>query len=160
MDGEMPEWAFDVHLLVDSLIRGGGGDPAMLIPDETSDLRRKMLALSLEGVNVGTVEEMSGRIECTVESIDGIVVCDQMGKTCVIIKDKGLPRSILPSLRGRGIGEIVSHPLLSKAKAVLVNDAELHETDDGFNLQLMVQDIRAAVRRAPKGRGGWRDIPY
>lgn len=160
IEGQMPQWSYDVHTLLAMIITRLGGDPGLLTPDDQRESRRQILNLLLKPeATMGEVTESAGRIRVNALNVGAeLTVWDNQTAGGVIIHNVSLPESVLGASAGRRLDEIVDHRAIGRSDDLVVTRAE---NLPAGGVKLMLRDHRTALGAVPEEASDtWRDMPY
>lgn len=164
-DTGVPVWSIDIHPIAYAAIRNGGINPIFIAMLADGDMESNQLKRASTGtsIRVGTAGLIAGRASIATISGNGHPTDDAISfheasvtrMQQMIVRDVVLPDTVLASLPGRRIGDVVSHPLLEGAENTPIRSASM----SGDVLHVEFEDVRRTLYPAPGG-ADWLRFPW
>lgn len=154
---ELPFWSYSSHRLLVALFQEAGLSLQYAAHGQQS--------LSYEYFDYGT--QNAGIIQCSPPHIeDGRLDFATVqwkdisyiggGRPCIRL-DKHVPETILSTLPGRHLQDLIDHPAIKRAKPIKIEEVE--QNMDGISI--IMEDIQETLQKPPVGISKkWARIPY
>lgn len=160
--GTLPLWSYSVHRLVAGILTQHGLPIGLLEAASRDEHRSVMTFLSTEkGVTMSDVREQGGRIDvASITPKNDAFTMSGRGRPFITIPNVEMPYTIVQSLIGKRLSDVVKDPCIERAGPIRINGAELL---DGANptLLLILADTQIAISRPPKGIDrSWLRMPF
>lgn len=153
---EPPRWSYTMHRLVMAVLREKDIDP-LLLSDGWERLGGVVLRYLCEEarITLGAIVVEDGRIDPATLIVEGMEIVGQ-GRPAVIL-DYVLPATVVATMAGRQLREVVDHPAVRRAGQLRIEEAIHGDT----YTTLVLEDVQDFVRRPPKGVDRrWRSVPF
>lgn len=160
--GWKPAWSYSTHSLVAGIFRQHGLSLALLEAGSQPAHDHVMQFLCDEkGISIGTIKEEGGRIDVgSITPPGSTFSMSGKGRPYITVSGVSLPESVIQSLSGRRLRDVVKDPCIERAGPVRIEFAEILSGDDGM-LLLVLEDRQVPISRAPTGTDRrWLRMPF
>lgn len=159
---DMPAWSYTTHSLIAGILREHGLSLALLRAGSNPAHVHVMQFLCDEkGISLGDIKEEGGRID--VSSITPPGAAFSMagkGRPYITVSGVALPQSVIQSLAGQRLRDVVKDPCIERAGPVRIASAELLSGNDDM-LLLVLDDHQVPVAKVPAGSDRrWLKMPF
>lgn len=151
-----PHWSYTMHRLMLAMFRHADVDPILTMAGSLEHRHMLLDHVTQDTpLSVGAIRIEDGRIDAATLHLPGLQFAGN-GRTAVLIT-ADMPETMVASLPGRRLHEVVDHPAIARAGPIRIEDADVQNG----NLTLVVEDVQDHVRRPPTGADRrWRKAPY
>lgn len=167
--GNAPEWAFDMHPLALGMIRNAGFAFGQIIGNAPSygshsltlAIEDKMAASADIELQIDSARCSAGTIDIDIHEVHdddqpSISLYDSMGTCNLIIHDVRIPQTVLSTLAGKPLREVIRHHIMDTLPDLHILDAEDHVR--GTSISIDSRHVPLAT--APDGIDTrWRTLP-
>lgn len=163
------EWAFDMHPLALALLRNAGFALGQIVRNAPSHASQS-LTLAIENKMAATagIELQVDMARCAAGAIDidihevhdddspSFSLYDSLGDCSLVVHDVHLPETVLPTLAGRPLREVIRHRVIETLPDLRIVEASSHVR----GTSLAINPCHVALAPAPTGVDvAWRSLP-
>ena len=160
--GALPAWSYTTHSLIAGILREASLSLRLLESGSQPDHAHVMRFLCDEkNISMGDIKEAGGRIDVSeIVPPNGRFTMAGKGRPYIMVPNVDLPNTVVQSLQGRRLRDVIKDPCIDRAGPVKIASAELLDGNDGM-LLLVLEDRQVPITAIPRGTDRrWLRMPF